>query len=163
MLVIYHFFSNLIPWTMAWIKIYKIWRRWDSQLWHIQQFSFLFHLHVPKNDATGWWKLSSWPAFLSQKMQHSLPITQCRVRFYYISFVGSYLSCLWNRYLYHLISLISVQWHHCFIPKKLTNAHIFHSCHLISTVLLLQVSALREYNWHSFTAGSVKCVSDVKF
>jgi len=118
MLVIHHFFSNLIPWTMARIKIYKKWRQWDSQLWDIQHFSSLFNLHVPKNDATGWWKLFSWSAFLSQKMQHSLPTARCRVRFHYISFVGSYLSCLWNRDLYHLISFISMHWHHCFITKN---------------------------------------------
>lgn len=119
MLVIHHFFSNLISWTMAWIKIYKKkWRQWDSQLWHVQHFSSLFHLHVPKNDANGGWKLFLWSAFLSQKMQQSLPITQCRVRFHYISSIGSYMSCLWNSDLYHLISFISVHWHHCFLSKN---------------------------------------------
>lgn len=132
MLVIHHFFSNLVPWTMARINIYKKWRQWDSQLWHINIATVYSTCLSPQYDATGWQKLFSRSAFLSQKMQRSLPITQGK------SEVSLHFFCWKLAVLFiekRFVSLYLL--HFCALTSPCTwKVHILHTASMYSSIML---------------------------
>lgn len=151
MLVIHYFFSNLIPWTMARIKIYKKMKAMGfTAMGHTT-----FQLFIPSAYHQKWcnWMMKTFLMVSLSLTKNATFLTNCSM----YSDVSLHFFCWKLSVLFmeqRFVSLNLIHFHaltSLFHNKKPTNAHIFYSYHVISTVLLLHVLALREPSWGSTT------------